>query len=338
MLKEALHYKKLKNKFVQCVLCPNFCNLNDNDLGKCKVRKNIKGVLYSLSYGQPVAVHVDPIEKKPLYHFFPGSNSYSVGMPGCNLKCSHCQNWSISQKGSQEFVSKSVEAKDIVSNALNSKSSSISYSYTEPLVSYEYVLEISKLARKKGLKNVLVSNGFINKAPLSEISKYIDAANIDLKAFDDSFYKKVCKGTLKPVLDSLVLLKKKKVWLEITTLIIPGYNDKMKSISNMCVWIKKNLGSDVPLHFSRFFPCYNLDNLRPTPSETLVKAYQVAKNSGLRFVYLGNVNPGSGYSDTSCPSCGELLVRRGALFYLEENKLKNGKCFRCGEIIKGVWK
>lgn len=336
--KEAKHYKKLKNMIVQCQLCPWYCTLKNRERGKCGVRENKEGVLYSLVYARPCSVNIDPIEKKPLYHFLPGSRSYSIGTVGCNLFCHYCQNYSTSRSRPEEVLSMKMEPEKVINNAIKSKCQSISYTYNEPTIFYEYVFDTAKIAKKKKLRNVLVTNGYINEKPLKELYQYIDGANVDLKGFTEEFYKKLCEVRLKPVLDSLRLIKKMKVWLEVTNLVIPGYNDDMKKIKEMCEWIKNNLGVDVPLHFSRFYPCYKMYDTPITPMETLKEAYEIARNAGIKFVYIGNVGTENGYSDTFCPKCGERLIKRGTYFGVEYNKIKSGKCFKCNEKIPGVWK
>lgn len=337
-MKEAMHYRKVKEGIVQCQLCPRYCTLKEGERGECKVRENKAGKMYSLVYARPCAVNIDNIEKKPLYHFLPGSKSFSVGTAGCNLHCVFCQNFGTAQRGPEEVSARVMEPGQVVKNALKSKCQSISYTYNEGTVFYEYALDTAKLARKNKLRNVVVTNGYINEKPLEELYKHVDAANVDLKGFSDGFYKEMCDARLKPVLNSLKLIKKMGVWLEVTNLVIPGFNDDMKKIKNMCSWIKSSLGPDVPLHFSRFFPCYKMMDVPITPFETLRNAYEVARNAGIRFVYLGNIGYESGYSDTFCPKCGERLVKRGAYFGFEFSKLKNGRCFKCNERIPGVWK
>lgn len=288
-MKKALHYEKLDENKVRCLICPRNCIIKENDFGFCKARQNKKGILYSMVYAAPCSVNIDPIEKKPLYHFLPGTKTFSVGTTGCNLRCKFCQNWQISQALPSEVPFVKLSPSQVVKQALDSGCKSIAYTYTEPAVFYEYVIDIAKLAKKKGLKNIIVSNGFVNQKPLKEMCKYLDAANIDLKSFSDEFYRKYTGAWLEPVLESLKTLKKEKVWLEITNLIIPGLNDDMKMIEKMCKWIKKELGEDVPIHFSRFFPNYLMQDIEPTPKETLFKAEEIAKKVGLKHVYLGNV-------------------------------------------------
>lgn len=287
-MKESLHYKKLKNNNVQCQLCPRFCTIKPGNIGDCKVRKNEKGTLYSLVYGKPCSVAVDPIEKKPFYQFMPGKPVFSIGTAGCNFHCLFCQNWDISQVTPDNVPSIDLSPEKVVEKAIDTGCEIIAYTYNEPTVFFEYALDTAKIAKKKGLKNVIVCNGFINPKPLEDWCKYIDAANIDLKSFNPSFYEKYCFGKLEPVLESLKILKKNKVWLEITNLIIPGLNDDLKMIEEMCKWIAKELGKDVPVHFSRFHPCYNMLDKEITPKETLFKIKKVAEKH-LENVHLGNI-------------------------------------------------
>lgn len=334
-MKEALFYKKLKDKNVQCMLCPRKCVIAQGKRGFCRVRENKDGKLFSVVYARPCTEAVDPIEKKPLFHFLPGSMAYSIATPGCNLACKHCQNWSISQVMPEEVPCHEAKPEDVVERALQADCESISYTYIEPTIFYEYILDIAKLARKKGLKNTMVTNGFINQEPLKELYKYIDAANIDLKGFTEEFYKNVCSAQLKPVLEAIKTMKKMNVWIEITNLIIPTLNDDMNKIKEMCEWIVKNLGNDVPLHFSRFFPYYKLMHLPPTPIETLTKAYDIAVKTGIKYVYVGNIITDK-YENTHCPKCKKLLIERTA-FFVKQNNIENNKCKFCKEKIAGVF-
>jgi len=331
-MKRGEFWKKIKGRKVQCQLCPHYCSIKEDDVGKCKARQNIGWKLYALNYDQPVSMNVDPIEKKPLFHFLPGSLSFSIGMAGCNLRCEHCQNFSISQKGSEEFNMKKVKAADIVRLALENNCKSISYTYTEPLISYEYIIEIMKLAKKKGLKNVIVSNGFVNPRPLKKICTYTDGANIDLKAMSDEFYRNICGARLNPVLESLKTLRENNVWLEITNLLIPRLNDKPSQIKKLVDWVNINLGKDVPVHFTAFYPRYKMDNRPPTSIASLNQAYQIGRKK-LRYVYTGNAREIEKES-TYCPQCKSKLVLREE--YMIKNKIKKGKC-SCGEEIPGVW-
>ncbi len=287
--KKTKYYEKLNNGKVECTLCPHQCELSNGQTGICNARKNINGELESLTYGKPVAIHIDPIEKKPLYHFLPGSTTLSFGTAGCNFHCKNCQNSSISQASPDSIGFNAATPEQIVATAIKNNCKSISYTYTEPTVFYEFMLETAKLAHEKGLKNVMVSNGYINPEPLKELIPYLDAANIDLKCFNDSLYRKITTGNLQPVLNTLTTLKNSNVWLEITNLIIPGYTDDLKMIEEMCDWLVANGFQEVPLHFSRFFPSYKMQDIEPTPIETVEKAAQIAKSKGIKYVYLGNV-------------------------------------------------
>jgi len=335
-VKQALYFKKLKEKAVKCVLCPRFCSIKPEELGNCKARKNIDGKLISLVYGKSVSAAIDPIEKKPLFHFLPGTNAFSIGTTGCNLHCLHCQNWETSQANVDDFPLIDLPPKKAVEEATKNNCSSIAYTYNEPIVFYEYALDTAKLARKKGLKNIIVSNGFINKEPLIEWCKYIDAANIDLKGFDDKFYRKTTTAWLEPILQTLKLLKENNVWLEITNLIVPSLNDDPEKIKEMCEWIKNNLGKETPLHFTAFYPCYKLSNIEPTPVETLIKAREIALKAGLDYVYIGNIS-NEEFFNTYCPKCKGLLIERSYGYGIEIKNLKDGKCSICKEKIEGVW-
>ena len=333
-MKEALYYKKLGKSLVKCELCPRMCIIKPDNPGLCGVRKNIKGRLYSLVYARPCAVHIDPIEKKPLYHFMPGARAFSIATIGCNFFCGFCQNWQISkaEAGNMEGVYEEVEPKKVIELCKQNKCSIMSYTYTEPTIFYEYMMDIAKLARKNNIKNTIVSNGYVNEEPLRELCKVLDGANIDLKAFTNDFYQKVCKGTLEPVLKSLKILKEEGVWVEVTNLVVPGLNDDFKKVEEMCKWIGENLGRDVPIHFSRFHPDYKMTDKEPTKLETLEKAKEIAEEY-LDYVYLGNIG---GESNTFCPKCKAVIIERG-IFSPTEKKVKEGKCPECGEKIAGVW-
>ncbi|MBW2973235.1 AmmeMemoRadiSam system radical SAM enzyme [Candidatus Woesearchaeota archaeon] len=333
-MKEALWWKKQKNKNVQCFLCPRNCVIEESKMGFCGVRQNQKGKLYSLVYGKATGVQIDPIEKKPLYHFKPGTAAFSIGTVGCNLVCQHCQNWATSQAKPGQWHTYDITPEEVVEKAKQEHCSTIAYTYNEPTIFFEYVLEIAKLAHKKGLKNVLVTNGFTGKEALLDIIKYIDGANVDLKAFDNEFYKKYSGAWLEPVLESIKTYKKKNVWLELTNLIIPTLNDDTAKLKEMCAWIKENIGADVPLHFSAFYPSYKLEDLPPTSAATLMDARKLAMKMGLNYVYIGNVVT-TDEDNTYCPKCKEMVIER-MNFTILQNKLKDGKC-KCGEKIPGVW-
>jgi pyruvate formate lyase activating enzyme len=333
-MKKAMHYSKLKEKTVQCHICPRKCIIKPNKHGFCRARKNEKGILYSLVYAAPCSVNIDPIEKKPLFHFLPSTASYSIGTAGCNLRCKFCQNWQISQVMPDEVPFIDLPPEKVVEEAINNNCKSIAYTYTEPVTFYEYVYDTAKLARKKGLKNVCVTNAFINQKPLRQLYKYIDAVNIDLKGFTDKYYREITGAWLQPVLDSIKTVHEMGVWLELTNLIIPGLNDDPKIIKKMCEWIKK-ISPDIPLHFSRFFPDYLMRDYPQTGENTLLKAGKIAKKAGLNYVYIGNIMLPE-WGNTYCPKCKELVIER-QWFEVTKNKLKNGKC-PCGEKIAGVWK
>jgi len=334
--KEALFYEKLNNKDLRCLLCPRECVIAPGKRGFCRVRQNSGGILYTLSYGKPVAMHIDPIEKKPLFHFLPGSSAFSIACAGCNLTCQFCQNWEISQAGPEKISVSYIDPGDLLNKVKESGIPAIAYTYTEPTVFYEYILDISRLAKAQGIRVVMHSNGYINEKPLRELAKYLDAANIDLKGFSDDYYSRIAQAGLAPVLRTLQVLKEEGVHLEITNLVLPGYNDNLDTIKKMCEWIKDNLGPDTPLHFSRFYPMYKLVALAPTPVETLEKARAVALACGLKYVYIGNV-PGHDGENTYCPKCGKALIKRMG-YVVSGNELKDGACGFCGEKIAGIWR
>ena len=334
-LKEALYWTDLDKGKIQCQLCPRRCLLSEGEKGFCRARKNIKGKLYTLTYGQPVALHVDPIEKKPLAHVYPGTKSFSLATASCNLRCKFCQNWEISQLDPEQVKGRFVPAQEVVDLAKETKSKTIAFTYTEPTIFYEYMLDIAKIAKKEGIACVMHSAGYINEQPLRQIAKYLKAANIDLKGFSDEYYSSFCQGSLDAVLNTLKILKEEGVWIEITNLIVPGGNDSNEDIRNLCEWIVKNLGKDTPVHFSRFFPMYKLANLSPTPVSALIRAKEIANASGLNYVYIGNVPQHIG-EDTSCPNCHELLIKRTG-YKILENKIKEGRCPVCKNKISGVW-
>ncbi|HOW42695.1 MAG TPA: AmmeMemoRadiSam system radical SAM enzyme [Candidatus Omnitrophota bacterium] len=333
--REASFYEKLSNNQVQCHLCPWECVLSSGKRGICGVRENRTGTLYSLSYGQPVSLHIDPIEKKPLFHFLPGANAFSIATAGCNLKCGFCQNWEISQARPEEIVSQTILPSELVDKVQASGAYVLAYTYTEPTVFYEYMLEIAALAKGRGIRNVMHSNGFIQVSPLEQLTRYLDAANIDLKGFSEDYYKRTCQGRLAPVLESLKVLRRKGVHLEITNLVLPGYNDDPAQITRMCLWIKENLGAETPVHFSRFHPMYKLIALQPTPVQTLERARQIAMDCGLKYVYIGNV-PGHPAENTYCPRCRKKVIERAG-YIVSAVHLKAGACSFCNEPIEGVW-
>jgi len=334
-LKEAMFYSKLDEETVQCLLCPRGCVLKENIRSFCRVRENISGKLYTLVYESPCAVHIDPIEKKPLYHMLPGTLAYSIATAGCNLRCKFCQNWQISQMPPEKTNNIKLTCGDVIKNAENSGCRSIAYTYSEPNVFYEYAIDTARLAKKRGIKNIFVTGGFINPAPLEELCIYLDAVNVDLKGFDRQYLKDMCAEELDPLLKALTIYRRQGVWLEITNLIVPTFNDDMKTIKKMCLWIKENLGADTPLHFSRFWPMYKLKNLYPTPEETLTEARNTALEAGLKYVYIGNI-PAHSANNTYCPNCEKILIERSG-YKIIRNNIVASKCGYCGEKIPGIW-
>ena len=335
-LKEAMFYKKVNERDVQCLLCPRECVIADGKRGFCRNRENQKGKLYTLVYEKPSVVDIGPIEKAPLYHFIPGHFRLCLTCASCNLRCKHCQNWHLSQKSLEELNYSSYTPSEIIQQAKDQRLFSISFTYTEPTVYYEYLYEISSVAKQTGMKTSIVSNGYINREPLLKLLTVLDAVKIDLKGFSEKFYEEVCSATLKPVLESLLTVKKEKVWLEIVNLVIPTLNDDPKMIDEMCRWIKGNLGQDIPLHFTRFHPDYKLTYLSPTPVSTLESAYEIAKANGLRYVYIGNV-PGHIYNSTFCPYCNRKVIHRTNFDILEMNVV-NGNCKFCDSPLRGKWR
>jgi len=331
---EAKYYKKTDRGY-ECELCPHYCILKEGKLSQCNTRIATDTKLNTIAYGNPCSVHIDPIEKKPLYHFYPESSIFSVSTTGCNLHCLNCQNSSISQVSPREVNSYDLMPKELVKGVIQANCKSIAYTYTEPTVYYEYAYDSAKLAHEKGIKNVLISAGYINEKPLRDIIKYIDAANIDLKSFNNDTYKKLNSATLQPVLDTIKILHQENVWLEITNLIIPGWTDNMDEIKKMCEWIYNNDLYKYPFHFSRFFPAYKLMDVSPTPVETLLKAKEIAEEAGIKHVYIGNV-AGTKGSNTYCPKCKTKLIERN-VYRTSVLKLEDGKCTECNEEINGVW-
>jgi pyruvate formate lyase activating enzyme len=329
------YFTPLSGGEIQCDLCPKKCRVSKGKRGACRVRENRDGKYYSLVYGNPCALHPDPIEKKPFFHVLPATTSFSLATVGCNFQCKFCQNWEISQASPEDVYNYDVSPEMIVNKAKEVGARSIAYTYVEPTIFYEYMVDICQLVKKAGLLNVCHSNGFINPEPLKNLCKMMDAANIDLKGFTDAFYRDVCDGELAPVLETLKTLKKERVHLEITNLVIPTQNDDLSGLKEMCLWIKKELGADTPIHFSRFYPLYKLRSLPPTPVSTLEKARNTALSSGLEYVYIGNI-PGHEGEHTFCPKCKRLLIQRIG-YMVGENHLKGGKCKFCGKPIPGIW-
>ena len=321
-MKEALYYRTLDDDRVKCLLCPQGCVIAPDKSGTCRIRQNKSGILYQTAYAEVASLANDPIEKKPLYHFYPGADILSVATNGCNLSCLFCQNWQISQS---TVPTRRIEPEELVDLALKHKSIGIAYTYSEPLVWFEYVLDASRLIREAGLKNVLVTNGLINPDPLEELLPFVDAMNIDLKAMDESFYKKTCKGPLSPVLET-IKTSYRRCHVELTNLIIPTLNDSDEQIEKLASWVA-GLDTDIPLHFSGYHPQYNM-SVPATPLSTLERARQIASRY-MNFVYLGNVREGN---DTTCPGCGRCVIVRSG-YSLSKNDVKDNRCIHCGETI-----
>ncbi len=332
--KEAM-YQAETPKGIRCLICPNECTLKEGELSDCHNRRVYDGKLYTIAYGNPCAVHLDPIEKKPLYHFVPGTKAFSIATAGCNLACLNCQNWTISQSSPEETKNYDLMPDQVVSNAISYGCRSIAYTYSEPITFYEYTYDSARLAHEEGIYNVLVSAGYIQRDPLLNLCRVIDGANIDLKSMDDTIYLKLNAGKLGPVLETLKTLKNEGVWLEITNLVVPSWTDDMEMIKRMCNWLLTNGFEDTPLHFSRFHPQYKLQRLPATPVRTLEKASQIARSEGLRYVYIGNV-PGNNATDTVCPRCGEVVIGRSG-YRITRNELDRGNCSGCGHSIPGLW-
>lgn len=321
---------------IQCHLCPKECLLKNGERGNCRVRMNIGEQLETLVYGNPCSVHVDPIEKKPLFHFLPTSGTFSIATAGCNLHCQYCQNWQISQSPPEDLRNYDMPPEEVIRQALSANCRSISYTYSDPIIFYEYSFDTAQIARAHNLRNIWVTAGYINQQPLLEICPSLDAANIDLKGIRDEFYRDMCDGTLQPVLDTILTMKEQGIWIELTNLIVPTWNDSSDDLKNLSKWVVNHLGSDVPLHFSRFWPQHQLRNLPPTPENTLNFAWQIAKDQGLNYVYVGNV-PGHPGNNTYCPACKNMLIERRGYAVLQ-NHIRNGNCVFCNEKIPGIWK
>ena len=332
---EARFYEKVGATQVRCGLCRFRCLINDGARGICAVRENRNGTLYSLNYGKLCAEHVDPIEKKPLFHVMPGSSSYSIATVGCNFRCRHCQNFSISQV-EQNAPIRGIEEtpQAIVQRAIRNKCSSISYTYTEPTIFFEFASDTARIARESGIKNIFVTNGYITAEALAEIAPFLDAANIDLKGFSEEFYRDIVHARLSEVLESIVEYRKLGIWLELTTLIIPGLNDSDRDLRGIADFIVANLGSDTPWHVSQFYPTFALTDRSRTPVATLRRARDIGRAAGLRFVYEGNV-PGEGGENTYCPNCSSLLIKRFG-YNISDNRITDGACPDCRSPIPGV--
>lgn len=336
MTKEAMLYKSLDGQKVVCNLCSHRCQIAPSKFGVCSVRENREGKLVTHVYGEVIAAHVDPIEKKPLFHFLPGSTAFSIATIGCNFRCPFCQNWEISQAGKEDKLPRGgfkLLPQEVVREAKARGCQSISYTYTEPTIFFEYAYDTAKLAKQEGLTNNFVTNGFMTPEALETIHPYLDAANVDLKAFREETYKKVCKARLAPVLDSIKLMRKMNIWVEVTTLVVPGMNDSEEEFRDIARFIAE-VDLNIPWHISRFHPDYQYTDAKPTPLDSLRKAFATGKKEGLHYIYVGNVL-GEG-EDTFCPNCQKLLIRRQG-FWVEENRIKDSRCPFCQTTIAGVF-
>jgi pyruvate formate lyase activating enzyme len=335
-VREARYYERLKDNKVECQLCPKKCGVADQERGYCGVRENRGGTYQTLVYGRLCSRNIDPIEKKPLFHYIPGTTAYSVATAGCNMECKFCQNWEISQFRPEQVPALHLSPASTAEDAKRASSPTIAYTYSEPVVFYEYMYDTAAEARKLGIGSVMITNGFIEEKPLRDLCKVLTGIKVDFKAFTEKFYKETCNGELKPVLHSLEVLHDVGIWLELVVLIVPTLNDSDEENKSMAQWIRKNLGDSVPVHFTRYHPTYKIKNISPTPVATLERLRNIALDEGLKFVYAGNV-PGHPGEDTYCPSCKEILIKRTG-YYIGYNKIKDGKCPKCSAPIPGVWK
>jgi pyruvate formate lyase activating enzyme len=335
MIREAMLYERLDDERVRCHLCSHTCTISPSKQGICGVRENRDGILYTLVYGTIIAENIDPIEKKPLFHVYPGSRSFSIATVGCNFQCTFCQNSDISQmpRERKKILGRDATPEELVENALTSGSKTIAYTYTEPTVYFELAYDTAKIAKDKGIKNVFVTNGFMTGETIEKIAPYLDAANVDLKSFDDGFYKEYCGARLQPVLDSLKKMKELGIWVEVTTLIIPTLNDSDEELFDIARFIH-SLGNETPWHISRFHPQYKMTGLHPTPLSTLQRAKQIGTDAGLKYVYTGNV-PGDEGENTYCSNCGNLIIGRYG-FRVDTLNLKGSQCSTCGGELEGI--
>ncbi len=320
---------------VQCTLCPKICLIAPGESGECRIRVNLKGKLTAVTYGYPCSLHVDPVEKKPLFHFYPGAGILSLATVGCNLHCRGCQNWEISQANPEDSTAHHLPPESLPRLIRKANCKMVAYTYSEPLVYYEYTLDSARICKEAGFKNVLVSAGYVNSEPMRELCSYLDATNIDLKAMSEEFYQSHCSASLQPVLNTLVLIRSLGVHLEVTNLLIPTLNDSDADISRLSRWVKENLGRETPVHFSRFFPHYKMRNIPPTPVKTMKRAYEIAKSEGLHHPYIGNLLTPSG-EDTLCPKCSKTLIRRQR-YRVTEYGLLDGNCPQCKTEVYGKW-
>jgi pyruvate formate lyase activating enzyme len=331
--READWYEQ-EGRLVRCVLCPHECILGEDDRGFCRTRVVKGGKLYTVAYGNPCAVHIDPIEKKPLYHFLPGTPVFSLATAGCNLRCFNCQNWEISQSKPEQTENFDLLPEQLVQVTAEKRVSSIAYTYSEPIVFFEYVRDAAAKARELGIRNVLVTAGYISEKPLRQLCRSIDAVTLDLKGFNERLYRKVTGSRLQPILRCLEVIREEGVWLEVSRLIVPAHSDDLDDIRALCRWVAGELGAGTPLHFLRFHPAYKLEGLPPTPVDLMDRARDIAREAGLHYVFVGNV-PGHSAQDTVCPNCGRRVIERNG--FQVKNNLLDGGCCPCGEEIPGVW-
>ncbi len=332
---EAAHYEKLPYKKIKCKLCPRECVIDDRERGYCGVRENRGGTYYTLVYSRAVAVHIDPIEKKPFFHFHPGAMAFSIATAGCNVNCKMCQNWEISQVRPEQVRDIYLPPDQVAAGAKANRCPVIAYTYSEPVIFYEYMMAVADAGHAQGIKSAVVTGGYIQREPLTKLCRHVDAVKVDLKAFSPQFYKDIVNGELKPVLDALATLRAQGMWTEIVYLVIPTLNDGEKEFTGLAKWVKAELGPDVPVHFSRFHPEYLLKNLPPTPVETLERAKAAADAEGLHYVYVGNV-PGHPAESTYCPRCRRMVVERVG-FSIGAINIQKGRCRFCQQQIAGVW-
>lgn len=321
---------------VQCDICPRFCRIAPGQSGECRIRVNVGGELQAVTYGRPCSVHVDPIEKKPFFHFLPGTPVFSLATVGCNLHCQNCQNWEISQCNPEDLPAYELPPERVPGEAKKRGCPSVAYTYTEPLVYYEYTLDSSAACRQTGIRNAIVTAGYINPDPLRKLCRVLDAATLDIKALSDNFYREVCGATLAPVLRTVEILKEEGVYVELSNLVVPTLNDTDAMLRDLCRWVVAHAGPETPFHFLRFFPLYRMTHLPPTPAATLLRAREIARAEGLKHVYVGNLDVPDG-ENTFCAGCDKLLIRR-ARHTVEQNLVQDGKCPACGRAVQGVWK
>jgi len=333
--RRARYWRKLANRAVQCQLCPRQCTTSPGGRGHCQVRENRDGDLYTLVYGRAASVNIDPIEKKPFFHVLPGSLVFSFATAGCNIDCNNCQNWQLSQARPEDLPAANLPPADLVAAARRENTPLIAGTYNEPTVFTEYLLDVAREGKKHGVRTVTVSNGFIAKQPMLDLCRELAAVKVDLKSMRESFYRTNCNGELRPVLDTIELVKKQGMWLEIVYLVVPTLNDSEAEIKDLARWMRTHVGVDTPLHFSRFYPQYRLKNLPPTPYETLDRCYQIARAEGLHYVYVGNI-PAHKAENTYCPKCKKAIIKREG-FRIVDNQIQQGECKFCHQRIPGIW-